>query len=160
MPNLVEVIKTLPTLSIEELQQLQTRANFLLEHNQIEQSPSCDFELDFFKAFQHALDDAYGIRTPGIAQLKRLGLYKKYKEAINELVPFFQSIEGTKVERHASYLFFTKLVIEHLTDNKVLVSVKTVIQNLNKIPELFDKAFPGYIKAGILPWMINTLTKN
>lgn len=45
---------------------------------------------------------------------------------------------------------FVKLTISYLRDCRVPVSVKTVFQNADKFEGLVDRAFPGYVQAGLM----------
>ena len=151
-----DILNDLTSLDAEALQALRDRADFLLDHANETQTEGLEEEL--YHHIRTVLIDNH-FPCPPWARFKTTSLIKRYRQACEAIEPFIDAIDGTRVERTATLNLCLTLVINYLIDRHVPVSIKTIVQNLEKVPELVELSFPGYLQAGIFPWIVSRLSK-
>ena len=66
-----------------------------------------------------------------------------------------------RIATTAAIRFLLGLLVEDMKQKLVPVTVVTLCQHLNRIPFVFDLAFPGYAEAGVASIIFNkSLTKD
>ncbi len=65
----------------------------------------------------------------------------------------------TKGQRRVLYRVFVRALYSWLIEADIPVNSKTLITNLDKLPGIVDRAFPGYIQAGLLGAIVSLRNK-
>ncbi|KKN90033.1 hypothetical protein LCGC14_0231450 [marine sediment metagenome] len=161
MTKASELLDVLSTLGKQDLLQVKATVEHLLKHQGLvekESSDQEDVEL-FYKALAQAVSQASNIRPGPWQQFKRTRgypVFQKNWEVVEQFVEDnFPGIK--KVQRYSLYVITTQLVVDHLDMLGVIVTIKTVSANASKIPSLFGKAFPGYIRAGLFHVLLDSM---
>jgi hypothetical protein len=138
-----KIIATLPTLTKADLAAVRGAADALLGP---QAAPIDTPATPLFEAVTRAL----GLRL-GFAAFSQTATYKPYKRGANAIADFLGkafSVEFSMLEYHA----INQLLIECLTDDLkargVPLSLGTLCNNLERVPQVFRDAFPGYIESG------------
>lgn len=139
----------LTTLKDDELRALHARVGALLESKRAEGD-----EQLLFTAIAQQLD-AKG-QTWSLGMLARNALYTQFQSrclATTIYVDrFFQP--KNRLERLKAFRLLTRVLLRFLENARVPITLKTVVQNLDKIPRLVDDEFPGYLESGVLPMLL------
>lgn len=156
MSDLGLVLRALPTLTREELQQVRTRISAvgsLTGSASIIPQPSA----------ANTSGDDY-ILTGITGELRRRGLLKPtsrvaptlltkdYHAASSDVRAFLE--DNIKLSRAVDFAALGKLcgreLAAYLERGRVPVLPRTLVLNVQKIPEALDASFPGYLEAGLL----------
>jgi len=85
-------------------------------------------------------------------------VYKAVVDAANFLYAISEEWNPDHVLRRnfvvSVYYLYSKLVVQYLRDCRVPVSVKTALQHTDKFVGLVDKAYPDYVKNGMIKMVI------
>jgi hypothetical protein len=148
-----EVLAALPKLSDAELDEVVRRVAFLRKGKT--SSPT--------ESYNWLIDGA-------VAELKRRGLSGYLPKTV---WPSQQTIvriqdhlsEGlgkvsSGVERQATALLAVRTLCDYLIKINIPLTPKTVLANLDKIPQALEDSFPGYWRAGLLMACVSAATLN
>ncbi len=159
--NFDRVIESIPSFTSKELEQLQSTTSYLLSNNGHTPNISKS-ESEVINAFSKRLE-AEGIRFGFNHQmLKKIG---GWKSGVNEVVKFVNFFESTsqitlkKIERQVLLRLLFKLLIEDMKRIGMAITPKTTINNMSRIPDIFDRSFPGYLSSGLAYFVIKTNAK-
>ena len=138
-----KIIAALPTLSKPELAQIRAAAEALLGPTA---APNDNPATPLFDVIQHTL----GLRT-GLGNLPA-ATYKTYRRGETAVVEFVAKAFPQACDNRVTYNGMLSLMLDCLIDDlkerKVPISIGTVCTNLERAPEVFKAAFPGYIEGG------------
>jgi len=144
-----EIKRNLRGLSYEELSELVVLANTLLAAKPLREVP---IELDLaYRAFVSSLQDKMGL-VPSMMVLKKQTLVE-VRNALTFLLDWLKNACGgsiSKTEIQPFFYLFGELLVEFLEERKVPLSLLAMIRQVKTVPSLVDKAFPSYIRAGVL----------
>jgi hypothetical protein len=141
--NVASIIATLPTLTKADLAAVRGAADALLGP---QAAPIDTPATPLFEAVTRAL----GLRL-GFAAFSQTATYKPYKRGANAIAGFlgtaFPDAEN-KVTRNALHGLMLECLIDDLKARRVPISLGTLCNNLERCPQVFRDAFPGYIESG------------
>ena len=149
-----QVLAALPGLSKPDLAAIRAAADSLLG-SQVSAGEQAATPL--FDALQRAL----GLRL-GWAEFQRTATYKPYKRGAHAIAGFlgstFPMAENRSI-RNALHSFMLECLMDDLKGRKVPISLGSMCSNLERTPEVFKAAFPGYIEGGLAHLIIQRMTK-
>lgn len=152
-PKLQQVLSLLPVLSQSELATVRTAVDQLLVSSG---AVSNKHEL-----FYDALTGALNIRIP-YERLPRQ-MHKAWDKNAPVVVQFMEATwpvtQDGKITRLAMMKFLINMIIDELKAQRVPISVGTVITNLHRVEEVFDRHFPDYRKSGITGVIIKAMER-
>jgi len=147
------ILASLPTLSKPELAQIRAAAEALLGPTAAPNDAPATPLLDVIQ------------RTLGL----RLGLgnlpaatYKAYRRGETAVVEFVAKAFPQACDNRVTYNGMLSLMLDCLIDDlkerKVPISIGSVCTNLERAPEVFKAAFPGYIEGGASAIILQRVT--
>jgi hypothetical protein len=143
MTTASKIIATLPTLTKADLAAVRGAADALLGP---QAAPTGTPATPLFEAVTRAL----GLRL-GFAAFSQTATYKPYKRGEQAIADFlgtaFQA-PWDRVTLNAMMQLLTECLTDDLKARKVPLSLGTLCNNLERAPQVFHDAFPGYIESG------------
>lgn len=93
-----------------------------------------------------------------------LGSLRDSYKAVELFVQAAGLFRTASYDRKATYNLLAGLVVEYAKQLAAKIgaplSFKFVLQNVEKLPALFDRAYPGYVASGLASIVINQLLKS
>jgi len=156
--NFDQVIESIPSFTSKELEQLQSTASYLLSNNGYTPNLSKN-ESEVINALSKRLE-AEGIHFGvNYKMLKKIGGWKSGINEVTKFITFFESTSQIKlkqIERQVLLRLLFKLLIEDMKRIGIAITPKTTINNMSRIPAIFDRSFPGYLSSGLAYFVIKT----
>jgi hypothetical protein len=93
---------------------------------------------------------------PPFGVFKKSPLYPKYKDGIARILVYVRETMGAKnrVEERKCLLILFRMLSRWMAGARIPLMLKSVVQQLDRVPALVDRQFPGYRAAGLLPALI------
>jgi hypothetical protein len=152
--NTSKILATLPTLSKPDLSAIRAAADSLLGPQAV---PIEGASTPLFDVITRAL----GLRI-GFEVIRQGQAYKPYRRGeaavtafIDEMLPDF----NTKVARNGLLTFMVECLMDDLKERKVPISIGTLCTNLERCPQVFRAAFPGYLESGHAHLIVKKMLK-
>lgn len=155
-----DIMKELNGMSKEDLIKLKDTIEFLLTMK----DGSINIREDvttFYKVLSKKLLDYEGIECEDMYLLayKKPKFIKKLNETEQKIVKFFSNECGKKTlnihEKIKYYGFYIYCVLLTLTHYEIPISLTTFLNYANKIHQVIEFCFPGYIESGLLSNVID-----
>jgi len=91
-----------------------------------------------------------------ILKAKNKKLYKQLKQ-ITELLNDFAFDNDVREKRdiYNLYQIACELICENIVDMGIPLSFKAFLNHIDLFPGLLNKAYPGYLKSGLLKFLLN-----
>lgn len=147
--------KILPELSRSQLEQVRDRVDFLLQASGEEEEVIDDHRL-FYEALVKGVSIAARIDCPPFKVFCQSRYFSYFVEKLPPILMFINTNLPNlkKVERIKLYGICANVLVRQLQDQNVPISIGSVCTNLHRLPELVEKAFPGYIAAGLFSVLV------
>lgn len=150
-----EILAALPTMAQADLEAIQAMTNHLLGgHTGPQARPGGMVAPMVFDALASALGviTAYSNYNHAV--------FKQLDQRMPGLVVFlnanFKGWDRNKITQLAFLKMLFGLLIDDLKDKRVTPTVGILIINIPRIPEVFEKAFPNYLKTGLGKLVLKT----
>ena len=89
------------------------------------------------------------------AAISAAGLKGKWEAAADRISSYVEThISSKRAEGMHAYVILIQMLIRHLSASGVPATHRNVIVNLEKVPALVDRQFPGYRENGLLPVIV------
>ena len=120
---------------------------------------------------ENFLFEAMGIvlRDEGIRErihfelFKKTAAYKTWKANIDDVALWLKKHfpeQQTRIDMLVvARLLFSKVLVPWMRNNGIPVTQGTLANNVGRLPECFDIAFPGYAASGLAPMIFTALEK-
>lgn len=150
--NLSELLGALPTLSHEELATVRGAIDHLLS----KRSEGDDPTIPLFNSILKVLSKQMAFST-----FTGTSAYRAWKANAPVCVSFIETTwpEASKVAKGALMVILIDMLIDDLQGRGVPVTIGTITNNLDRIPQLFDLAYPDYIKMGMAHVVLKALER-
>lgn len=151
--KLRQVLSLLPVLSQSELATVKTAAEQLL----VSSGAGSD-EPDLL---YDALTAALNVKLPysHLPRQMRKAWDKNTPIVVQFMEVNWKVTKTHKIMRMAMMKFLINLVIDELKAQRVPVSLGTVITNLHRIEEVFDRHFPSYRESGLSGLIVKAMER-
>jgi hypothetical protein len=145
------LIEELSQLSEKELKEVQKLSSLLLQGDGTSTREGKDEEM-----VHDAICSELSERIP-YRILPRASHYKEFKAKASELAEWVrENLEPkTKLERKKGLSILIRILCRWLRDCNVPLSHRALTRNLQKVPGLVDREFPGYLESGLLPIVLS-----
>jgi hypothetical protein len=143
-----EILKALPKLSRADLEAITAVAQSLLGASQAPKAGSAaPLAAQLFEGISGALNlnASYG-NMPAVLKVK---LDAKAADLTGFFDRSFKGWDSNKTRQRKFLLFMFGLLREDLKRLKLKPTLTTMINNLHRMTEVFDDAFPGYRASGL-----------
>ena len=148
-----QVIALLPGFSKPDLAAIRAAADSLLG-SQVSANEGAGTPL--FDALCRAL----GLRL-AFGPFMATATYKAYRRGEQAIEDFLNVLHWPRdrVMYNSILSFMLECLMDDLKERKVPISLGSVCSNLERCPEVFKAAFPGYIEGGASHLILNRMTK-
>lgn len=150
MSNLNTILALLPKLTREQLATVRAAADHLLAPKEGDVSPVFDvltsmlgYRMTYFQFLNGESGRNWGKNCASLDTF------------INTYLPC-----NNRIVRTAVTAFLLDLLRADLKQRCVPVTMRSMVVNFNRVPELFDSQFPGYRNAGLAHLVVDKITKN
>jgi hypothetical protein len=151
LPTFDEIIAALPHLKRRELETIRTRAALVLQHKSSSVS-SVEEEDWILLGIMHELSRRGLEGDRSTFRIRNSSSYAGYstrvvavRTLLEEALPDFNQLEFRLLGQVAA-----KALAEYISWRKEGIRIKTMLSSVGDIPSALDKAFPGYLEAGLL----------
>lgn len=150
MKDYDEVKKAIPYLTQAEVKDLLNRCKSLLRR----ETDTSDWLLEGI-VYELRL---HGIVIPSTDKITKLSDYPAYSEKSDNLRALLED-QGinSRIEKRQLAIICAKCLIEYLKDFTD-VSLPTMMRFIDHLPQAIERAFPGYLQCGMLPFMLKSGT--
>lgn len=93
-----------------------------------------------------------------IYQLQKRRAYKQYREKLPAVMGYLSRIEvhiGSSTRARPQLAFLAARALADLMTDWKVFGVTTMLSQIDKIPEALERAYPGYIAAGLFGFVLN-----
>jgi len=158
MTKLSTILAALPALSQNDLAAVKAAADSLITPSgRATAAANEGAAIPLFDAITHAL----GLRM-GFAAFQATGTYKSYRRgarAIDDFLAENLAEACDRVSRNAMLSLLVECLIDDLKGRHVPISMGSVSNNLERAPQVFRAAFPGYIENGLGHLIFSQMTR-
>lgn len=150
--SLIKLLAALPHLKQTELATLRAAIDHLLVHR-------VD-DLDTTSPLYAAMAKLLGVGL-SYRDFHNVVSFKTWRKSAPAVVSFIEATfpTATKVAKIAMMTFLLEALIDDLKSRGVPITLGTVTINLDRLPQLFDSAFPDYRQAGMSHLVIEAMKK-
>lgn len=89
-----------------------------------------------------------------IEQVTKSNVHVSFLEKLPALHAFLATASTQRNHQRAVLQIGVELLYQHLTGIGIPVGVRALMAHIHRVPEFINQAFPGYARAGLLPWVI------
>ncbi len=141
------ILAQLPKLTQQELAAVRAACDHLLDRKQ-EVPP-----------LYLAMLDVLGQKGPSYTSFQRTASWKQWLKNLQEVESFLKKLwpETTKTQEASLNCFLLQQLVDDLKYLKVAVTIGSISSNLGRIPEVFDRSFPGYRQGGLAGLVLKTM---
>ena len=152
------ILKTLPSLSKRELEEIETNIHFLLKMDKAEFLRD-DNLAQFYSSLTKGIDKVLGTESvPFHFYLKKNNSNKisKLKDTETFITSYFntlsskENIKVTCIQTITFYDLYTSISLNYLQKYNIPVSIDTLCNIVNKFPSLLNEVFPMYVQSALL----------
>jgi hypothetical protein len=152
---LTTVLAELPKLTAAELAEVRQRITFL-------RTLSGDGPVDVGE--QIVIDAIHIVlRENGLGasteQVTKSNVHASFLEKLPALHEFLAMASSNRNHQRAVLQIGVELLYKHLTDLGIPVGVRALMAHIHRVPEFINAAFPGYVRAGLTPWIIHAVER-
>lgn len=155
MSTHVDVIASqLPTMAAEDIAKIRQLTDVLLGKGKTEVVNFDDpTERIMFQALRAELD-SLGINSNiSHTSFAESRYYKNWKRGVKQVGEFcdkaFRGYVKSETQRLGLYRIFLQTLIKDFKRKDIPVSVGTIANNVHRVPQAFNNAFPGYVESGM-----------
>ena len=153
-----ETIHSLSNLKDTELHEVQARTSFLLNGSTTKASDG-DIE---------AMYDAIIVQLkilhkscPPFQVFTRSNFYPQFIRNTESIMRFIdENFDCEKrISRLAMIRFLILMLIRNLDNQSLPLRIGVITTNLSRIPDIVDRAFPGYLESGLLDKVVKSVVR-
>lgn len=96
----------------------------------------------------------FDIIIPPLPVLKKLKIFATLKKNSKDLFKFIKKSKIEYIKQSIFFIMIIEFIINYLRKIKVIVSLKTIIDQLANWRTFIDNEFPGYIENGLISKII------
>jgi hypothetical protein len=149
--NIDDILTHLPKLSASELTEIESRIAFLKATSRSTRVKLITIHDEFYGILEKYLYSEKGIKVPPYHVFENGKTYSTYDKGITVIEDFIKEhFPGiTKIERIKLYHIFVEIVCDSVESFTGTTALPVICGTLQRGPDLFNRAFPGYVKAGL-----------
>lgn len=146
-----QIISALPNLKSKELSSIKAA----IEQLQTKEAPDKDVQLLF-----DAILTTINSKLPW-AKFEGSSAYKDFQAGAPGAVQFINQTfkPSTRTKTFLAMRLSIGLLVISLKKREIYTTVGTMCRNLNRLPMVFDDAFPGYRESGLVPMLMKQMEK-
>lgn len=143
----------LTTLKQSELQKIRQLTDLLMGGGVSTTQPDDPFERIILEAIKSELSRE-GVRSAiSYSSIMESKYAKAWRKGVGVTSEFVEKTfkDHIKTDNHRLGLcrVLARITIDELKKREIPISIGTIASNLQRVPQSFDNAFPGYIKSGL-----------
>jgi hypothetical protein len=92
-----------------------------------------------------------------IEQFTGSSAHVSFKEKLPDLHAFLALASKQRNEQRAILYVGVSLLYDHLIKFGIPVGTRVLMTHIHRVPEFINAAFPGYTRAGLLPWIMHRM---
>lgn len=145
-----EIIAVLPTMPKKDLVKIQDMIKLLVGN---EEGDATNEENVVFQAMVEELRSVGVRQATTYESFRQTAAFKPWKKGIKEVDLFLNTKFGKysfkKTDKHALCRLLFRTMLEEMRERGIPISLGSVAANVIRIPEMFERAFPGYLESGL-----------
>lgn len=156
---LQEIIAQLPKLSGEELDQLASRIKALRSlHGEVAKAVAWDEveDLDMILHCATEVAQSLGADMSSSFQLRQAAKHSAgFRDKLPPLLRYLRQACPTRAQQHALLCLGFRLLHRDMTRMGIVVTARTFLAHVHRLPAVIEHSFPGYARAGLLHgWVV------
>ncbi len=155
-----QISELLENLSKDELEQIRKKCMVLGSIGPKQRTSISEMHQDWLlSGVLYELEKrGLGNTIPSNFSIRSKQSFSSYQERAERVRNLFEEKAGIKgsVDKLAFGRVLARLLAKKI-DQFAPVSLDTLLRNVGLMPEAFEDAFPGYITAGMLPFMVKAM---
>jgi hypothetical protein len=160
-----EIIKSLPLLSKEDLEEIETNIFFMLKPNRKEYLNDREVSLlygyitSYLEAMtgEKAIPYNLFIKKTSEANITKLCTTRSFLNSFIETALAKEGVKPTLNNKARLYSLFTKLLYQFLKSRNIKINIVTMLSFNERFPSELNSAFPGYVENSILSKIVGDL---
>jgi len=169
MSNIDSIASQLPAMSAADLLKVRQLTDMLLGQGQVTGTPAATkpddrFEATMFEALKSELASVGINSNISYRAFSESKYFKSWKRGVDVVQKFvndaFKGYLKTEAQRVGICRILVQTMIREFKDRGIPVSVGSVANNIHRIPQTFDRAFPGYLESGLAYLIPAALLRN
>lgn len=153
MPTVDEIIEALPRLSPDEVKRIRDHSGFLTRDGstQVQDKHGTEDQREVYRALSWELHRLGYSALPPLGIVLGMAFGHKIVKQSPRLRAFADRCVpgGSRSDRSALYRTFMLVLTRSVAQQNLPVSLKTLVDQLDRVPGLVSRAFPGYIESGL-----------
>ncbi len=117
-------------------------------------SPDLDLDCDLVLSCLCTEMQSMGVEFTQWHVLKKGRNYSAFQQKVPGLMKYLRNQKLSKTETQALMAVGMRLLYRELTREDKATSSWLMMMNINRIPSLFNRSFPGYAKSGVLGMIV------
>ncbi len=155
--TLAMILAALPGLSAEELQQLAGHVQLLRQH-QTRQGPGSVDDDDATMVLRTLTETLthLGIEFTPPAVLRSSSQFPAFRRKVPALMTYLAQAGQQYLVQRALLITGIELLVAVMQRRGTLVSARSVMNEIHRLPGVIGKSFPGYAEAGLLKCIVHS----
>lgn len=153
-PETSTFLENMVNMPVEDLKEIQARANFILgRYNNVAVD---NVSSELFWDTLRGVAGKHNHKLPPYTQVQRSKLHKQVINGVDIIDKFIdENFPGiTRARRAKVYRVMGECLLQELTRRGLPCNLATVAVRLKYVPEWLDNQFPGYTSAGVLSFIV------
>lgn len=153
-----EILTALPLMSHSDLMAIHAMAGHLLQPHPLGGNDGASTLAPIlFDALQATAGGTVPYASVALTKTGKL-LIKNAPNVEQFFNKHFKGWDKNKIVKLAFIQLMTMLLSDDLKERGVTPTLGIMVANLNRLPEVFRNAFPGYLETGVGPLLLKKLT--
>lgn len=150
------MVKSLPFCSPHQLDNIKNRVGVFLTNGSKGYERKEDQNRTFYQAIEQSLS-SLNISSQPYAVFVKQSYYPSFHRDAPKVLAFVYHHAPSldRSGRMRLYQILCHCLIRDLQNQQASISIGTVCKNIHRMPQVFGDAFPGYIEAGLIDWLVS-----
>lgn len=157
--ELKQVLALLPKLSAEDKlvaeRWLKAAKSLLPRNERTKTDPKTDADVELALAAVVDALAAMGVEFPSAERLRRSKDFPTFAESVPGVIRYMRKGEVQSRNQQRGFLRMgVKLLYENMSEMRIPITARTVMQHFYRLPAVVNANFPGYAQGALLGWIV------
>jgi len=151
--KLTDILSQLPKLSQEELATVRAAVEHLLAGSSDAEDPT--------RPLYDVVSGAVGRGYLSFQEFSKMAAYKTWRRDAPAVVQFIETAfpQSHKVTKLAIMNYLVSALIDDLKERNVPITLRTITNNISRLPQILDDCFPDYLKGGAAHLIVKAMER-